>query len=315
MATLFGASATSFTTGTITVTSQGSATASGATSGPKAPVAVTVAIGNISEPSLAIMMPVAAETAFAFQLRGTGREFFTGLSLENSGSSDAHLTFSFVLDQGTTVSTIPVVLPPGRQQISTLADLFPEAQGNGFILVRSDAPITAVGLDGRSDNSALGLRLTRSASADFAPAPQQSYVIVGTVRDANGGINGQNIGVPNVAFGLSGPVEATTASDAAGTFMFRDLPPGRYSLTPLPVGYTVSPGGNTIVITNSNSRNNDFTVGLTTPSVRPLTLHRLWQTHRTPWMLPCRERISRSPRASPAISLRETSTNLRPVAW
>jgi hypothetical protein len=49
--------------------------------------------------------------------------------------------------------------------------------------------------------------------------------------------------------------------------MFRDLPPGRYQLTALPVGYTVSPGGSTIVITNINSRNNDFTVGLTTPTL------------------------------------------------
>jgi len=91
--------------------------------------------------------------------------------------------------------------------------------------------------------------------------------MVGRVRDSNDVINGQNIGMPNVAFGLSGPVEATTATDAAGTFMFRGLPPGRYQLTTLPVGYTVSPGGNTIVITGSNSRNNDFTIGLTTPSV------------------------------------------------
>src|SRR5207302_2748019 len=97
--------------------------------------------------------------------------------------------------------------------------------------------------------------------------PQQSYLIVGTVRDQSTGINGQNIGVPDIAFGLSGPVEATTATDQAGTFLFRDLPPGRYTLTPLPVGYTVRPGGSTIVITNSNSRGNDFAIGLTTPGI------------------------------------------------
>src|SRR5262249_9850721 len=90
---------------------------------------------------------------------------------------------------------------------------------------------------------------------------------VGRVRDLKSGVNGQNIGVPNVAFSLPGPVQATTATDAAGTFVFRDLPPGRCQLTPLPVGYTVSPGGGTIVIVNENSRNNDFNVGLTTPSI------------------------------------------------
>jgi hypothetical protein len=267
MASLFGTSATTFATGTITVTSEGSKTASGATAGAGGPLTASVAVGNVSEPSFAIMTPSTAESTFAFQLRGTGREFFNGLSLQNSGNTDAHLTFTFILDQGTTVSSIPVVLPHGQQRISTLADLFPEAQGNGFIFVSSDQPVTAVGLDGRSDNSALGFRLSRTASAGFTPAPQQSYVIVGTVRDPNSGTNGQNIGVPNVAFGLTGPVQATTATDGAGTFTFRDLPPGRYQLTPLPVGYTVSPGGNTIVITDSNSRDNDFTIGLTTPNI------------------------------------------------
>jgi hypothetical protein len=267
MSSLFGSTATTFFTGTITVTSQGSRDTSGPTSGPKAPLTAAVAIGNISEPSLAIMLPAPEQAAFAFQLRGTGREFFTGLSLQNTRTSDAHVTLSFVLDSGSTVSTIPVVVPKGQQQISTLSDLFPEAQGNGFIFVKSDVPITAVGLDGRSDNSALALRLPLPASSDFAPAPQDSYVIVGTVRDPNAGVNGQNIGVPNVAFGITGPVQGTTATDGAGTFTFRDLPPGRYDLTPLPVGYTVAPGGGTIVITDSNSRNNDFAIGLTTPSI------------------------------------------------
>jgi hypothetical protein len=268
MAGLFGSTAaTTFFTGTITATSLGTKTTSGDTAGPKAPLTAVVAIGNISEPSIAVMVPTPAQQASAFQLRGTGREFFTGLSLQNSGTSDAHVSLSFILDPGNTISTIPVVVPKGQQQISALADLFPEAQGNGLILAQSDVPLTIVGLDGRSDNSALALRLPLYASPSFSPAPQTSFVIVGTVRDPNNGVNGQNIGVPNVAFSLSGPVQATTATDGAGTFNFRDLPPGRYTLTPLPVGYTVSPGGGTIVITDSNSRNNDFTVGLTTPEI------------------------------------------------
>src|SRR5262249_1430309 len=143
MSTLFGSTATSFFTGTITVTSQGSKTTAGATSGPKAPVTAAGGIGNISEPRSPVILPRAPPTPFAFQLRGTGREFFTGLSFQNANSADAHLNLSFVLDPGTTVSTIPLVIPHSEQRISTLADLFPEAQGNGFIFVSSDVPITA----------------------------------------------------------------------------------------------------------------------------------------------------------------------------
>ena len=216
---------------------------------------------------MAVLLPTPAQTNFALQLRGTGREVFTGLSLLNQNTNDAHASLTFVLDQGTTLSTVPITVPRSQEVIGTLADLFPEAVGNGYILVKSDLPITVVGLDGRSDNSALAARIPVYASAGFTPSPQQSYLVVGTVRDQNIGINGQNIGVPDVAFGLSGPIEATTASDAAGTFMFRDLPPGRYTLTPLPVGYTVTPGGSTIVITNDNSRGNDFAIGLTSPGI------------------------------------------------
>src|SRR6266705_3495286 len=81
LATLFGNSATGFSTGTITVTSQGTKTTAGATSGPHAPLAASVAIGNISEASLAIMFPAAAHSTFAFQLRGAGREFFERLRM------------------------------------------------------------------------------------------------------------------------------------------------------------------------------------------------------------------------------------------
>src|SRR5262249_24974356 len=148
---LFGSTATSLYSGTITVASQGSATTSGPTNGPKVPLTATVSVGNLSEPSVAVMPPSPVpQTVFAFQLRGTGREFFTGLAFTNPGANDAHLTLSFVLDGGATISTIPYTVAKGQPQIAALSDIFPEAVGNGFIFVRSDAPIIAVGLDGRS---------------------------------------------------------------------------------------------------------------------------------------------------------------------
>jgi hypothetical protein len=269
MATMFGSTATSFfATGTLTATSQGTRDIHGnPTGGPPALLTMAVAMGNISEPGLAVMLPSPAQTRFALHLRGTDRGFFTGLSLLNEGSADAHASLTFVLDQGTNLSTVPITVPHGSQKIGTLADLFPEAVGNGYILVTSDVPITVVGLDGRQDNSALAPRVPVYAAANFVPPPQQSFLIVGTVRDTNSGINGQNIGVPNVALALNGPVQLTTATDLAGTFLFRDLQPGTYTLTPLPIGFTASPPSSTIQITNSNSRVNDFAIGVTPPGI------------------------------------------------
>jgi len=284
MATMFGSTATGFVTGSITATSQGSRDIHGnPTGGPPALLTMAVAMGNISEPSLAVMLPTPGQTRFALHLRGTDRGFFSGLSiLNNNTSADAHLSMTFVLDQGTNISTVPLTVPRGKQQIGTLADLFPEAVGNGYILVTSDIPIELVGVDGRQDNSALAMRIPVYAAANFTPAPQESLLIAGTVRDTNSGINGQNIGVPNVALTLSGPVQTTTATDLAGTYYFRDLPPGTYTVTALPIGFTASPSAITRVITNSNSHNNDFAIGVTPPGILTINPASAQQVAATP---------------------------------
>ena len=49
--------------------------------------------------------------------------------------------------------------------------------------------------------------------------------------------------------------------------MFNDLPLGAYTLTPIPIGYTISPAVRTFVIANANSRNNDFTIGFIPPAL------------------------------------------------
>jgi hypothetical protein len=283
MATMFGSQTTGFVTGTITATSQGTLFNGNPTSGPPGPLTASTAIGNLAEPSFAVMLPTASQSVFALELRGTGREFFSGLTLRNPNTTnDAHVTMSFVLDSATTLSTVPVTIPKGQTQTTTLADLMPEAVGNGYILFKSDTPITVVGLDGRSDNTALATRLPVFASAQFNPPAQTSLLITGTVRDPSAGINGQNIGVPNVALSLSGPVEATTASDLAGTYYFRDLPAGRYSLSALPVGFTASPTNRTIVLTNANSRGNDFAIGVTAAGILTVNPASAQQVSSTP---------------------------------
>jgi hypothetical protein len=268
MSQMFGSTLTTFSTGTITATSQGTLFNGNPTGGPAQPITMSVAMGNLAEPSFAVMVPTAPQTTFAFQLRGTGREFFTGLSFANANTSDAHVNMTFVLDQGETLSTVVVTVPKSSGIITTLANIMPEAVGNGYILVNSDQPVTVVGLDGRSDNSALATRVPVYASPQFTPAPQTAFLITGTVNDLSTGINGQNIGVPNVALSLSGPISATTATDLAGTYYFRDLPPGRYNLQALPVGFTATPAGETIVITNSNSHNDNFGIGLVAPGIQ-----------------------------------------------
>jgi len=253
VSSLFNLSGTGLTTGSITVGGTG-------------PLYAAAAIGNVSEPSLAVLpdesQPI---TTFAYQLRRQGREFFTGLSFRNSTADrDANLTMWFLNDSGAAISTASTVIPRSQQLDQTLAELFPEAQGNGYILMRSDVPLFTVGLEGPTNGSALGPRQPLFASPNFAPPSQQTFLAVGTVRD-------QAVGVPGIAIRLSGPVSASTLSDAAGTFVFNDLPPGTYTLTPIPIGYTISPAVRTFTIANSNSRNNDFTIGFIPPTLTSVT--------------------------------------------
>jgi hypothetical protein len=251
-ADMFGVSVTELTEGIITVEGSGALVAA-------------VAIGHVSKPSIAVIgSNDRALTTFAYQIRRTGREFFTGLALLNTNDRDANVTISFFADDGRTISAVSIVVPRAQLVSGTLAEIFPEAQGNGYLLLRSDVPMFSTGLDGRSDGSAMASRRPLYASADFVAPPLQGLLAVGTVFD-------EDIGVPNVAIRLSGPAEATTLTDDAGVFVFRDIPAGTYRLTPIPIGYTVTPVERTFTITNANSRNNDFAVGLTVPTVKTVT--------------------------------------------
>src|SRR5207245_138138 len=99
MGTMFGSTATSFfATGVITATSQGTRDIHGnPTGGPPAPLTLAVGMGNICEPSFAVMLPAAPQTQFALHLRGTDRGFFTCLSFLPATSSEAAVSPSVVL--------------------------------------------------------------------------------------------------------------------------------------------------------------------------------------------------------------------------
>src|SRR5262249_27107018 len=69
LATMIRSTATGFATGTITITAVGSETNGKPTAGPPAPITAAAAIGNITEPRLAVVLPSTAQSNFALQLR------------------------------------------------------------------------------------------------------------------------------------------------------------------------------------------------------------------------------------------------------
>ena len=230
-----------------------------------ASLSAVAAIGQVSQPSLAIV-PAGAEARrdFIYHTRRVGDEFFLGLNLFNPGTTDANLELTFVLDDGETVSKTRAIVPGATRITPSLAQLFPEAQGNGFALVRSDVPIEAGGIEGRADGTALSLLRALPASAEFEPQPRTGNLAVGVVRSGGAGVGG-------ITVELSGPTSGTTLTDLNGTFLFRNLGSGSYILRAEALGFEIDPSERSFAIGGENSRENDFTAVLIQPSVTSVT--------------------------------------------
>lgn len=266
---MFITSSTTVIEGWVTIKSGGGPVGNSTNGGP---VVGVVGIGNVSTASDAVILSQdTGSTNFAFQQRLTGRVIYNSMSFLNVGNAAATMNLTFMDDFGDNVSSETVTVPQGQALLNTLATIFPEAQGNGYLLVRSTQPIMANQLDGRTDGSAMGSLPVATASSSFTPPAQTSYLTSGIVWDLNPGTVGMPTGVPNVAVELTGPVQESSLTDAAGTYVFEDLPPGTYTVTPVPIGYTVTPPATTFTITNSNYRHDDFVIGLTAPTLTLLT--------------------------------------------
>ena len=224
-------------------------------------LSANLVIGHVSQPGLAMIASDPSTTnRFVYHTRRVGRDFFLILNLINSSDEMARLDLDFILDDGATVSTTTLDLPPSTQTLGSLASILSEAQGDGFLLVRSTAPIRAGGLEGRADSSVLSPLMALPAAADYTPPLPTESLISGTVL-ANG------VGLENVSVLLNGPVSQTILTDRVGTFVFPDVPPGAYSIATQAIGYTISPSERTMTLTDANSQRNDFNASLSLPAI------------------------------------------------
>ncbi|HEY2807134.1 MAG TPA: SdrD B-like domain-containing protein [Gemmatimonadales bacterium] len=131
------------------------------------------------------------------------------------------------------------------------------------------------GTDTTSDSNGSPANVTLPAASSsnltidfgFVPIPPPPTGVIGDYvwLDLNGdGIqNVDESGIPGITVTLTGPVNATTTTDAAGGYLFSNLPLGTYqvSVTP-PSGFSSSPA-NQGTDTEEDSNNNPSTVTLT----------------------------------------------------
>ena len=224
------------------------------------PLMATAGVGTTLGGSL-VLIPAstARETSFALPIRGFSREIFTGLSFMNRNGTPANLTLTFLKSQGPTVTRANLTVADG-QFTRTLAELLPEVQEFGFVLGRSDVPLTITAIEGQNDGFRIANLPALAALASFEPPTQTEFLAVGTVRS-------EGAALPGATVNLAGTVAAAVVTDEVGTFAFRKIPAGGYTITPVATGYTFSPISISSTITDSNSRNNDFEGTLVVPEI------------------------------------------------
>ena len=209
-------------------------------------------LGADGAPSLTAISPAAdAASNFIFQYRSVSRSYFSGLTFINSNGAAADVSLTFVTSDGFTVSRAQLSIPAINQVTKTLADMLPEATGSGFLYVSSNRPLQAAGIEGPNDASILSSLPVSAVAAGFTPRPQEKFLAVGVARVAGDPI-------PGATVRLIGPVLATQPTDSVGSFVFRDIPPGNYTVTIQMAGITFTPSQTSFTITTENKRDLNF---------------------------------------------------------
>jgi len=190
-----------------------------------------------------------------------GSGFYTELTLANPGASDASTEIYVVKANGDTVGSTTVSLAPGARISEPLDTIFPElvSQTGGYIFVRSSQALFCSAQIGTDSGSLLTGVDCQPLTVWFTPAAQKSFFITGKVA-----LDDQP--AAGYVLTLTGPVSGTTISSEDGSYIFRDLKAGKYSLSiAYPDTIEFVPATVSFEITTTNRRQ-DFQ-GFTKPSI------------------------------------------------
>jgi len=231
------------------------------TSNATVPTVVTSAIGTTNQLAFELSPGVTTTSQEFVFITNSDRTYFNGYALRNPNPSPTAITMRYILDDGTALSRITFSIDASSTLIKNLNELFPEASGNGYVLVDSSQPIMAEVIEGSVDGSQLMRIPTMQTQPGYKVPEVQRFLATGTVLH-----NGQPLAKAGVE--LSGVVHIATVTDALGTFTFQNIPPGTYTITPQLAGYTFAPAQTSFTIVNDNSRNNNFAATLVPPVIQ-----------------------------------------------
>ena len=209
-----------------------------------------------------------AQAEFCFPVVDETDPAFTGIGLLNDNTVQSTVDLFLVSPQGATLGHTTQVLLPGQRLAKLVREFFIEGLNvtGGWVFVRSSAPLFATAVNGVPDK-VLNDSPSQPAAPGFAPPAQTLFVVKGRVTD-----NGTGARVAGVTITLARPGSAdiTTATDAAGQYVFKNMISGDYTLAPSQAGRTFAPIGAVVHLVTVSAEAN-FLQGVP-PAISALTV-------------------------------------------
>ncbi|MGA2261032.1 MAG: IPT/TIG domain-containing protein [Acidobacteriota bacterium] len=188
-----------------------------------------------------------AEFVFPKLLQGSG--FHTDFTLVNPTPVTSTAEIQIIAGDGVTVAANQITLGPSQRESISLSALLPEVGDlpDGVVHVVSNGALFAAA-EISSDSGSITWNVAPEDTS-FLASPLNSFAVTGIVT-----VNDKPAAGFRVA--LAGPVEMTTTSGEMGTYVFRDLPQGSYSMAVDQFGFQFAPAQATFDITDASKRQN-----------------------------------------------------------
>jgi carboxypeptidase family protein len=224
------------------------------------PLISSVALASVAQNGIFVMQPAEqANTNFAYRTRAADPQFFLGLAFRNTSATAANLTLVNIPDDGSGISSASWTIPPSALGSKSMSELL-APRSAGFVYVTSDVPLIAQALEGRVDDSMLAGLPAMHSQSDYQAPSVTVFAITGAVLH-----NGKPLAGATVQ--LTGPVTASTVTDASGTYRFGSTPAGQYSVRVVDTGYVISPTSASVTVTAGSQRVSDFNATLLVPFI------------------------------------------------
>ena len=230
-------------------------------------VATFIGLGNAATASFALVSGTdrtSASRQLAFSHFADGSDFFTGLTINNVEQNEANIELYVIREDGTTLGRA-LVSVPGRQTVSGLfSDFVPASfdQARVWAFIRSSEPVIATALMGTVNGTSLANLNPQIPQGTFVPPVQVTASIAGEVEQSG-------IGVADVTMNLTGPVNATVKTHRDGRYVFSQLIPGDYTVTPSRAGAEFVPEQRSVTLALENVDDVDFESGGIEPASVP----------------------------------------------